>query len=156
MLVGKHYQNGYVCDDIEQAIALFRKHGLEKDPMIIPVEQTVETPAGPRLQQLRIAMFWHNGVQSELIQPIVDEANVYANAPSNGGPIRVHHICLRVPDWAAFRAAVDRQEFPVVMERDLGPDALRFLYLDGRKAFGHYFEYTNMSDAMWDRMNASL
>ncbi|MFA7586693.1 MAG: VOC family protein [Novosphingobium sp.] len=152
MLVGKHYQNGYICDDIEQGIALFQQRGLDRDPMIIPVEQNVQTPAGPRLQQLRISMFWLNGLQYELIQPIVDEANVYANAPSNGGPLRFHHICLRVPDWTEFRTAVDRQDFPVVMERDLGPDSLRFAYLDARKVFGHYLEYTCMTDAMWDQM----
>ena len=154
MLVGQHYQNGYVCDDIEAAIAHFKERGLDKDPMIIPVEQTVDTPDGPKKQELRISMFWHNGVQYELIQPIVDEAGVYANAPSNGGPIRFHHICLRVEDWQDFRNQVDAQDFPVVMERDLGPDKLRFAYLDGRKVFGHYLEYTNMSDEMWEMTKA--
>ncbi len=152
MLVGQHYQNGYICDDIEEGIALFRARGLEKAPHIIPVEQEVQTPSGPKKQQLRICMFWLNGLQYELIQPIVDEADVYAHAPSNGGPLRFHHICLRVPDWADFRARVDQQDFPVVMERDLGPDALRFLYLDGRKVFGHYLEYTCMVDAMWEQI----
>lgn len=150
MLVGQHYQNGYVCDDIDQGIELFMTHGLEKAPQIIPVEQTVQTPDGPRDQEMKICMFWHNGVQSELIQPIKDDVNVYANAPSNGAPIRFHHICLRVPEWTDFRAACDAQDFPVVMERDLGPDALRFIYLDARKAFGHYLEYTHMSDEMWE------
>jgi len=154
MLVGRHYQNGYVCDDIQQAIALFRPRGLDRDPMVIPVEQQVQTPAGPKQQRLKICMFWLNGVQYELIQPIVDEAQVYANAPANGGPIRFHHICLKVDDWDTFRAAVDEQDFPVVMERDLGPDKLRFVYLDARKAFGHYLEYTCMPDAMWEQMQA--
>ena len=154
MLVGQHYQNGYVCDDIEEGIAQFRARGLDKDPQIIDVEQEVQTPSGPKKQKLRICMFWLNGVQYELIEPILDEADVYSHAPSNGGPIRFHHICLRVDDWDTFRAQVDQQDFPVVMERDLGPDALRFIYLDGRKAFGHYLEYTNMSDAMWDQIKA--
>lgn len=154
MLIGQHYQNGYVCDDIEKAIALFKANGLEKDPHIIPVEQDVQTPDGPKHQSLRICMFWLNGLQYELIQPIVDETGIYANAPSNGGPIRFHHICLRVDDWADFRAKAAACDFPVGMERDLGPDALRFLYLDARKSFGHYLEYTCMSDAMWERLKA--
>ena len=154
MLVGKHYQNGYVCDDIEAAIALFRARGLDRDPIVIPVEQEVQTPVGPKRQQLKICMFWLNGVQYELIQPFVDEAQVYANAPANGGPIRFHHICLKVDDWDEFRAAVDAQDFLVVMERDLGPDRLRFVYLDARKAFGHYLEYTCMPAAMWEQMQA--
>jgi hypothetical protein len=59
-----------------------------------------------------------------------------------GGVMRFHHTCQRVEDWESFRARVDEQDLPVVMERDLGPDKLRFIYLDGHKAFGHYLEYT--------------
>ena len=154
MLEGTHYQNGYICDDIEAAIAVFKTRGLDKDPMIIPVEQEVDTPRGPRKQQLKIAMFWIGGVQYELIQPIIDEVDVYAHAPANGGPMRFHHTCQRVTDWDSFRARVAEQDLPVVMERDLGPDKLRFIYLDGRKAFGHFLEYTQMSDAMWEMTKA--
>ncbi len=152
MLVGQHYQNGYVCDDIEAAIAVFKARGLDKDPTIIPVDQAVETPDGPKRQKSRICMFWLNGVQYELIEVEIDETGVYANAQDNGGPMRFHHVCMRVPDWASFRAAVDAQDLPVAFERDLGPDKLNFLYLDGRKAFGHYLEYTCMPDAMWEQI----
>jgi len=68
MLVGTHYQNGYVCDDIEAAIAEFRARGLDKDPMIIPVDQMVNTPEGPKRQKSRICMFGLGGVQYELIE----------------------------------------------------------------------------------------
>ncbi len=158
MLVGTHYQNGYVCDDIDEAIALFQARGLDKDPMVIPVDHLIDTPNGLKKQVQKITMFWLNGLQYELIQPIIDEANVYANAPSNANspldrnPIRFHHICLRVPEWEPFRAAVGHQDFPVVMERGDDPDKLRFLYLDARKVFGHYLEYTCMSDAMWEQL----
>ena len=154
MLLGTHYQNGYVCDDIEACIAEFRKRGLEKDPMIIPVDQMVDTPEGPKRHKLRIAMFGHNGIQYELIEVEIDETGAYGNAKDNGGPMRFHHICLRVPDWDSFRKAVGEQDLPVVFERDMGPDALRFLYVDARKAFGHYLEYTCMSDAMFAQMTA--
>lgn len=152
MLVGQHTQNGYVCDDIEAGIALFRARGLDRDPMIIPVEQEVQTPSGPKKHQLRISMFWLGGLQYELIQPIVDETNVYANAPSNGGPLRFHHICMKVDDWKDFRAQVDKQDFHVAFEG--GGDELKFLYLDARKAFGHYLEYTWMTDRSWEQMKA--
>ncbi|WP_395332687.1 hypothetical protein WBP06_05615 [Novosphingobium sp. BL-8H] len=40
------------------------------------------------------------------------------------------------------------------MERPEGddPNALKFLYLDARKVFGHYIEYTWMPDAMWQQI----
>lgn len=154
MLVGQHYQNGYVCNDIEAAIAVFRARGLDKDPMIIPVDQTVDTPDGPKRQKSRICMFNLNGVQYELIEVEVDETGVYANAPDNGGPMRFHHVCMRVPDWEAFRTAVAAQDLPVAFERNSGPDRLSFMYLDGRKAFGHYLEYTYVPEAMWAQINA--
>lgn len=154
MLVGQHYQNGYICDDIEAALAVFKARGLTKDPMIIPVDQSVDTPDGPKRQKSRIAMFSHGGVQYELIEVELDETGVYANAPANGGAMRFHHTCQRVPDWAAFRAAVDAQDLPIVFERDSGPGKLSFAYLDGRAAFGHYLEYTYMPDAMWDQISA--
>ena len=152
MLIGQHTQNGYICDDIEAGIALFRARGLDRDPTIIPVDQIVQTPTGPKRQQLRLCMFWLNGLQYELIQPIVDETNVYANAPSNGGPLRFHHVNMKVDDWAAFRARVEGQDFPVAFEG--GGDDLKFLYLDARKVFGHYLEYTWMTDATWEQIKA--
>ena len=49
--------------------------------------------------------------------------------------------------------SVDEQEFPVAMERaDAGENDLKFLYLDGREKFGHYLEYTWMTDAAWDQI----
>ncbi len=153
MLIGTHYQNGYVCDDIEAAIAEFKARGLTKDPMIIPVDQMVDTPDGPKRQKSRISMFMHGGVQYELIEVEIDETGAYANAKDNGGKMRFHHICLRVPDYEAFRKAVDEQDLPLVFERNSGPGALSFAYLDGRKAFGHYLEYTCMPDAVWEQIS---
>lgn len=156
MLEGRHYQNAYICDNLEAGIDLFRGRGLTKEPIIIPVDQTVLTPQGPKRQKGRICFIWIGDLQYELIENEIDEVGIYANCLSNGGPLRFHHICFRIDDWADFRGRVDSQEFPVAMERDLGadgdPNALKFLYLDARKVFGHYIEYTWMPDAMWDQI----
>ena len=154
MLEGKHYQNGYVCDNIEVCIAEFKRRGLNKNPMIIPVDHMVDTPDGPKRQKSRIAMFGHNGIQYELIEVEIDETGAYANAQGNGGPMRFHHICLRVDNWDAFRKRVAEQELPVAFERASGPGALSFLYIDARSSFGHYLEYTCMPDAMWEQISA--
>lgn len=151
MLEGQHYQNAYVCDDIEAGIALFRERGMTKDPVIILVEQTVDTPAGPKLVKNRICFIWIENLQYELIEVIEDQAGIYANCQSGGGPLRFHHVCMRVPDWDDFRARVDRQDFPIAMERGTG-EGLKFLYLDARSVFGHYLEYTWIPDEMWERL----
>ncbi|VWX55038.1 VOC family protein [Novosphingobium sp. 9U] len=153
MLEGLHYQNAYVCDDLEAAIDLFRGRGLTKDPMIIPVDQEVMTPQGLKRQKSRICFIWIGDLQYELIENEVDEVGLYANCLSNGGPLRFHHICFRIDDWADFRARVDSQKFPIAMERaGAGENDLKFLYLDARKVFGHYLEYTWMPEPMWQHI----
>lgn len=154
MLEGRHYQNAYVCDKLEDAIDLFRGRGLTREPMIIPVDQVVDTPDGPKRQKGRICFIWIDELQIELIESELDEVGIYANCQSGPGPLRFHHICFGVDDWADFRTRVDAQEFPIAMERpDAGdPNALKFLYLDARGVFGHYIEYTWMPDAMWEQI----
>ena len=157
MLEGMHYQNAYICDDLEAGISLFRGLGMTKEPIIIPVDQTVQTPEGPKRQKGRICFIWIGDLQYELIENEIDEVGIYANCLSNGGPLRFHHICFRIDDWEDFRARVNEQEFPVAMERDLtgeDPNGLKFLYLDARKVFGHYIEYTWMPEAMWQQIRA--
>jgi hypothetical protein len=154
MLEGRHYQNAYVCDDLEAGIELFRGRGLAKEPVIIPVDQSVDTPEEPKRQKGRICFIWIGELQYELIEMEIDEVGLYANAKDNGGPLRFHHICMRVEDWNAFRARVDEQPLPVAMERDLGGDTLKFLYLDSRSVFGHYLEFTWMPEAMWQQIRA--
>jgi len=155
MLEGLHYQNAYVCDNLEAGIDLFRGRGLEKEPIIIPVDQEVMTPQGLKRQKSRICFIWIGDLQYELIEVEKDEVGLYANTLSNGGPLRFHHVCFRIDDWADFRRRVDEQEFPIAMERaDAGENDLKFLYLDARKVFGHYLEYTWIPEAQWQQIRA--
>ncbi|KMS59177.1 hypothetical protein V474_08120 [Novosphingobium barchaimii LL02] len=157
MLEGIHYQNAYICDNIEAGIDLLRGRGMTKEPVIIPVDQTVLTASGPKRQKGRICFIWIGELQYELIENEIDEVGIYANCLSNGGPLRFHHICFRVPDWEEFRSRVDAQDFPIAMERDVTREpegGLKFLYLDARKVFGHYIEYTWMPEPMWQNIRA--
>ena len=154
MFEGHLYQLGYVCDNLEEGIEQFRGRGMTHDPHIIEVEQPVNTPQGEFINHLRLAFIWIGEMQYELIQPLTDPLGIYANCTSNGGPLRFHQICMRVADWADFRARVDQQDLPMVMERDMGEGNLKFLYLDGRSKFGHYLEYTWMTDAAWAQLRA--
>ena len=148
MLEGRHFQNAYVCDDIEAAIRMFRQRADIGDVRILDVEQIVQTPDGDRTLANRVAFIWQGGLQYELIQPVRD-IGFYANAADNGGLIRFHHTNSRVDDWDSFRARVDRQDLPIVMER-AGHEGAKFLYLDGRKVYGHYLELVWMTDESWD------
>lgn len=152
MIEGTPYQLGYICDDIAEGIAQFRSRGMTHEPHVIEVDQPVDSPQGEVVNKLKLCFIWIGDMQYELIQPISDPLGIYANAPSNGGPLRFHQVCYRVADWAEFRARVDQQDLPVVMERAPEGDGLKFLYLDGRSRFGHYLEYTWMTDAQWEQI----
>ena len=152
MLEGHLYQLGFVCDNLEEGIASFRGRGMTHEPHIMETEVRVNTADGEFVNHIRLCFIWIGEMQYELIQPITDPLGIYANAPSNGGPLRFHQVCFRVNDWTDFRARVDQQDLPVAMERDMGEDQLKFLYLDGRAKFGHYLEYTWMTDAAWEQM----
>jgi hypothetical protein len=151
ILEGWHYQNAYVCDDIEAAIKTFQARADVGNIPVHAIDQTISTPAGPKRVASRLAFIWIGDLQYELIQVIADETGIYANCQSNGGPLRFHHICMRVDDWGTFRAKVERQDLPLVMER-AHDDQLKFLYLDARPVLGHYLEYVWTTDARWATM----
>ncbi|PEQ11822.1 hypothetical protein B2G71_15385 [Novosphingobium sp. PC22D] len=154
MIEGHLYQLGYVCDDIEEGIAQFRGRGMTHEPRVIEVDQPVDSPRGEVVNRMKLAFIWIGEMQYELIQPLTDPLGIYGNCVSNGGPLRFHQTCARVSDWSDFRARVAKQDLPVAMERDMGGDALKFLYLDARPLVGHYLEYTWMTDAAWDQIRA--
>ena len=91
MLEGHLFQLGYVCDDIEEGIAQFRGRGMTHEPMVLEVKQPVIGPDGKEvINHIKLCFIWIGEIQYELIQAITDPLGVYANAPSNGGPIRFH------------------------------------------------------------------
>jgi hypothetical protein len=141
MLTGRHYQNAYICDDIEAAIAQFRTRAELGEVMIHDIDQMISTPGGPKRVATRLAFIWIGDLQYELIQVVADETGIYGNCQSNGEPLRFHHSCARVDDWDRFRAQADQQDLPVVMERPHDP-SLKFLYL----------EYVWMTNERWSQI----
>jgi Glyoxalase/Bleomycin resistance protein/Dioxygenase superfamily len=152
MITGHHYQNAYICDDIEAAIAAFATRADIGDVRPFDVEQQFWTPDGMKTVANRLAFIWIGDLQYELIQPVNDETGIYRNYKDNGGLLHFHHSCVRVPEWAPFSEAIAKQDLPIVLERANEGDQLKFLYLDARGFCGHYLEYTWMADDMWPRL----
>lgn len=151
MLEGFHYQNAYVTRDIEKWISVFEKNAKVDRILRHEGETTLMTPSGPARLTNKLAFIWVGDLQYELIEPVSGDVALYADGlPADDG-LRFHHICMRVPDWDDFRARVDQQPYPVVIERDTSP-ALKFLYLDARAFLGHYLEYVWMTDEVWASM----
>ena len=152
MLTGHHFQNAYIVNDIEAAIAACAARSDIGPVHSFETEQQLWTPAGIKRVVNKLAFVWIGDLQYELIEVVADETGIYSHYNNNGGVMHFHHSCARVADWDAFRARVDKQDLPVVLERANVGDALKFLYLDGREFCGHYLEYTWMTDAMWPRL----
>jgi Glyoxalase/Bleomycin resistance protein/Dioxygenase superfamily len=154
MLIGHHYQNAYICDDIEAAIAEFHTRAEFGEVRPFAVEQQLWTPQGIKRVATKLAFIWIGELQYELIEVVADETELYRNYQNNGGALHFHHVCMRVPDWETFRADVNKQDLPVVLERANDGDPLKFLYLDGRAFCGHYLEYVWMTDERWAQLRA--
>jgi hypothetical protein len=150
IIEGKHYQNAYITRNIDKAVTDFQ--ALADVRKLIRYEGTTEvmTPAGRGPQTNKLAFLWVDDLQYEFIEPGPGIVDIYRNELPADDSLKFHHICMRVDDWDEFRARVDKQPLPVVMER--GGDTLRFLYLDARKLLGHYLEYVWMNDATWTQM----
>ena len=149
MITGHHFQNAYIVDNIDAAIAAFATRADIGEVKPFAVEQQLWTPAGMKKMATKLAFIWIGDLQYELIEVVNDETGLYANFKDNGGLLHFHHVCMRVPEWEPFRAAVAAQDLPVVLERANEGDLLKFLYLDGRAFCGHYLEYTWMTDERW-------
>jgi hypothetical protein len=156
MITGHHYQNAYICHDIDAAIADFASRADIGNVAPFEVEQQLWTPAGTKRVATKLAFIWVGNVQYELIQVLADETGIYGNFQNNGGIMHFHHSCVRVAEWEPFRAAVDRQNLPLVLERANDGDALNFLYLDGRAFCGHYLEYVWMTDERWTQLGGPV
>jgi hypothetical protein len=150
MLEGHHFQNAYVTRDVDKWVATFGERAKVDTVLTFEGSTPVTTVNGAGVQTNKLAFLWVGDLQYELIQPVSGDVAIYSDALPDGDGLQFHHVCMRVDDWDDFRARVDQQPYPVVLEG--GNEQLRFLYLDARPFLGHYLEYVWMSDARWAQM----
>jgi len=148
MLLENHYQNAYVTRDLDGALGIFRTQYDFDGFKRYEVSYELSTPAGRGSASVKLALGWIGNVQYELIQPVSGLVDVYREGLDDRSPMRFHHVCMRVPDWAEFRARVDQERRPVVMEGGT-PGHLLWLYVDARDTLGHYLEYCWMTPERW-------
>lgn len=148
MFLENHYQNAYITRDLDQALEFFRtEHGYDGFKGF-EVSYELKTPRGNGTATVKMALGWIGNLQYELIQPISGMTHVYTEGPPDKHPLRFHHICMRVHDWDAFRAKLEREKRPIVMEGGT-PGHLLWLYVDARDTVGHYLEYCWLTPQRW-------
>jgi hypothetical protein len=153
MLHGHHYQNAYVTRDIDRALARFAARTGRSDLASFEIEVEAATPHGSGPARMKLALFWIDDLQYELIQPIAGMVHVYEEGLGDGDVPRFHHVAARVDEWAPFREEVDRLGLPVVREGASG-EGLKYVYLDQRDLLGHYVEYVWADPARWRMIGA--
>jgi hypothetical protein len=151
MIEGRHFQNAYVTRDAAKAMTTLRAGMDVRSESFLQTAMDVWTPAGRGTMDCKLGFLWVEDMQYELIEPISGLVDLYRDALPSGDGLAFHHACMRIDDWADFRARVDRQPLPVVLEGGSGP--ISFLYLDARTTLGHYLEYICMPDAVWAGMS---
>jgi hypothetical protein len=154
MFLQHHYQNAYITRDLDQGLADFKsQYGFDRFKQIEVTQQmTVRGKRGEAT--VKLALGWIGDLQYELIQPVSGLVDVYTDDLRGKYPLEFHHVCMRVEDnWSEFRAGLDRDKRPVVMEGGT-PGHLQFVYVDARDTLGHYLEYCWMTPERWTAMRA--
>ncbi len=154
MYLEHHYQNAYITHDLGRALAVFKaKYNFDRFKEIeVTQKLTVRGKQGEAT--VKLALGWIGDLQYELIQPVSGLVDVYTDDLRSKYALEFHHVCMRVKDnWAEFRAGLDRDECPVVMEGGT-PGHLQFVYVDARDTLGHYLEYCWMTPERWAAMRA--
>jgi len=146
-----HFQNAYVTHKLEDALGLIDDQFGKVDWIVFEPDMVLKTPHGTKEASVRAALGWHDGHQLEIIEPVKGYVDHYREAlpEDKGDPTpRFHHIAMRRDDEAAMRAEVERLGLPLYYEGAV--PGLVFIYLDARKALGHYFEYIWATPEGWE------
>lgn len=145
------FQNAYVTRNLEQAVALVsERHGIRDWVYFEPQMEVYTAADGHGPCHLKVALGWAGPLMIELIEPISGNSQHYLDylpADARDASPRLHHICMRVPDWELARAEVAEKNWPISYEG--GIEGCKFVYIDARESLGHYLEYMWVSDEMW-------
>ena len=151
MYLNGFFQNAYVTRNLDHAVATATQlHGINDWVYFSPEMEVYTALDGRGMCHVKVALAWIGSLQIELIEPVSGNLRHYLEYlpadPTDNSP-RLHHICMRVPDWEKARAEVDAMKWPVAYEG--GVEGCTFVYLDARESLGHYVEYMWMSDELW-------
>lgn len=131
------FQQGYVTNDLEQALRFYRDQLGVKDFF------TFDTAPYTNSLPSMVALAWIGSVMVELIQPIAGPAPHFADHfPQGDFGIRFHHFGYLTTDADTWRRMVNHCQsigFGLSAITD-DSDFINFAYLDARPALGHFIE----------------
>ena len=143
------FQNAYVTRNLDKAIADLRdKHGVDGQVMEIPFAADVITPRASGPVTAKVALVWVGDVQLELIEPTSGLCQIYSNALPDDDSMAFHHVGIRIFDMAALRAEAKAKGWTIAFQG--GGEGFQFTYIDARATLGHYLEYIELRQDMWE------
>lgn len=145
------YQSAYITRNRDAAVAMLReRHGMT-DFILFEPDIEVQTPQGKGRAQTRVALGWAGLHQIEIIEPVSGLVDLYyPSLPKDERSLGFHHTAIRVDEWDAFKATIERNEYPIAYASGL--DGLEFIYLDARDTMGHYVEYMWATPEWWQQL----
>jgi hypothetical protein len=149
------WQVAYVTRDLDEGMALLRKHyGIESTE--VPTDgATFLVGDEPAEWDVRISMGARGGLIVELIEPVAGEVEFYWRAlPADGDSVLgFHHLAMLVPlgdeAWDALGRLLEQHglgvEYTILI-----PDRARLAYVDTRALLGHWIELCQLQKADTD------
>jgi len=145
------FQNAYVTRNLQHAVSLVsERHGVQDWVYFEPQMEVYTATQGHGPCHVKVALGWAGPLMIELIEPVSGNNQHYLDylpKDERDNSPRLHHICMRVPDWEAARAEVAEKNWPISYEGAV--EGCKFVYVDARESLGHYLEYMWVSDEMW-------
>ncbi len=134
------FQMGYVCRDMDRAVAYFAaRHGVTKFRR--------RPPAGI----LESAHAWVGETMIELVRPLGGAPPLYDHCiPDNPDVVRLHHHGFRAPSaeaWEDVRRRVEQARYDTPLKGAVMVGELNFLYADTRADLGVFSEFIYLTGA---------
>lgn len=134
------FQMGYVCRDMDRALAQFAsRHGVGQFRR--------KPPAGI----LESAHAWVGDVMIEIIRPLDDAPPLYDHCiPDDPDAVCLHHHGFRAPNadaWQDVNRCVEAAGYATPLKGAVMDGQLNYLYADTRAAIGVYSEFIYLTGA---------
>ena len=143
----RHHQVAYVTNDMDRALKVFAdRYGVGRFYPLLTGDEPIPADG----VRMKVGLATVNGTEVELIQPLGEGPNLYADALPRDGrfALALHHLCIRIEgpleNWERHRASIDERLHPAAFEGVYG-EYLRVLYTDERDSLGHYLEHLWMA-----------
>lgn len=140
----RYYHNGYVCRDMDAAIAKLTGGGGPSSFFTMDVARGRPASESP---MRRLALAGIGDHIYELLEIDASAPSIYQHAVPADDSIVFHHTGFYIDtdgDWAALEQEVERNGGAASAGEI--PGVLRFIYVDRRADLGHFVEYVQVGE----------